>query len=69
MDAPDLTDAITYVVAGQPNVVDRWHVLPDMTVIYERRPGEFEEARVLAATTLRDRPLWVELTTDSEPQR
>lgn len=63
MDALDLTDAITYVVADQPNAVDRWHVLPDMTVIYERRPGEFEEARVLTAATLRDRPLWVELTT------
>jgi hypothetical protein len=60
MDKPDLTEAITYVVADQPNAVDRWHVLPDMTVIYERRPGEFEEARVLTASTLRDRPLWVE---------
>jgi hypothetical protein len=62
MDKPDLSDAITYVVADQPNAVDRWHVLPDMTVIYERRTGEFEEARVLTASTLRDRPLWVELT-------
>lgn len=59
MDAPDLTDATTYVVADRPNAVDRWHVMPDMTVIYERRPGEFEEARVLTASTLRDRPLWV----------
>lgn len=33
MDAPELTGAITYVVADQPNAVDRWHVLPDMTVI------------------------------------
>jgi predicted Rdx family selenoprotein len=64
MDKPDLADAITYVVADQPNAGDRWHVLPDMTVIYERRPGEFEEARVLTASTLRDRPLWVELTTE-----
>ncbi|WP_410616339.1 hypothetical protein [Amycolatopsis sp. lyj-109] len=61
MDTPDLTNATTYVVAGQPNAVDRWHVLPDMTVIYERRPGEFEEARVLTATTLRDQPLWTEV--------
>jgi len=61
---PDLTGATTYVVADQPHAVDRWHVLPDMTVIYERRPGEFEEARVLTAATLRDRPLWVEAPTD-----
>ncbi|WP_410640706.1 hypothetical protein [Amycolatopsis sp. lyj-346] len=67
MDAPDLTAAITYVIANQPNAVDRWHVLSDMTVIYERRPGEFEEARVLTASTLRDRPLWAEL--GSEPGR
>ncbi len=65
MDAPDLTNATTYVVADQPHAVDRWHVLPDMTVIYERRPGEFEEARVLAASTLRDRPAWTEVTPDS----
>ena len=60
MDKSDLAGATTYAVADQPNAVDRWHVLPDMTVIYERRPGEFEEARVLTASTLRDRPLWVE---------
>lgn len=57
MDAPDLTDATTYVVADQPNAVDRWHVLPDMTVIYERKPGEFEEARVLTASTFATAPL------------
>ncbi|OXM63091.1 hypothetical protein [Amycolatopsis vastitatis] len=62
MDKPDLTEATTYVVAGQSGAVDRWHVLPDMTVIYERRPGEFEEARVLTASTLRDRPSWVEVS-------
>ena len=28
---PDLTGATTYVVADQPNAVDRWHVLPDST--------------------------------------
>ncbi|SFW50239.1 hypothetical protein [Amycolatopsis australiensis] len=64
MDKPDLTGATTYVATGQPNAVDRWHVLPDMTVIYERRPGEFEEARVLTASTLRDRPAWVEVATE-----
>lgn len=53
---PDLTDATTYAVASQPNAVDRWHVQPDMTVIYERRPGEYEEARVLTASTLRGSP-------------
>jgi hypothetical protein len=58
MEAPELSNAVTYVVADQLDAVDRWHVMPDMTVIYERRPGEFEEARV----TLRDRPLWVALT-------
>jgi hypothetical protein len=47
--------------ADQPNAVDRWHVQPDMTVIYERRPGQFEEARVLTASTLRDSPLWIEV--------
>ncbi|UOZ09381.1 hypothetical protein [Amycolatopsis sp. WQ 127309] len=58
---PDLTNATTYVVVDQPSAVDRWHVLPNMTVIYERRPGEFEEARVLTAATLRSRPPWTEL--------
>lgn len=53
---PGLTHATTYVVVAQPTAVDRWHVLPDMTVIYERRSGEFEQARVLTAATLRDRP-------------
>lgn len=52
-----LTDTITDVVADQPISVDRWHLLSDMTVFYERRPSEFEEAHVLTATTLRDRPL------------
>ncbi|MET8848018.1 hypothetical protein [Amycolatopsis sp. NPDC004625] len=61
---PDLTGATTYVVTGQANAVDRWHVLPDSTVVYERRPGEFEEARVLTASTLRNRPLWVEVPAD-----
>ncbi len=56
MDAPDLTNATTYVVAGQHNAVDRWHVLPDMTVIDERRPGEFEEARVLTAAPFETAP-------------
>jgi hypothetical protein len=46
---------------NQPHAADRWHVLPDMTVIYDRRPGEFEEARVLTTSTLRNRPLWTEL--------
>jgi hypothetical protein len=62
METPDLSNAVTYVVADQPDAVDRWHLMPDMTVIYERRPGEFEEARVLTASTLRDRPLWVART-------
>lgn len=61
MDTPDLANARTYIVVDHPNAVDRWHVLSDMTVIYERRPGEFEESRVLTASTLRDRPLWTEL--------
>lgn len=59
MDKPDLTGATTYVVADQPDAVDPWHVLLDMTVIYERRPGEFEEAYVLTASMLRERTLWV----------
>ena len=63
LDKPDLTGVTTYVVADQPNAVDRWHVLPDMTVVYERRPDEFEEARVLTASTLRDRPTWQEVGT------
>ena len=61
MDEPDLTDATTYVVADEPNAVDKWHVLPDSTVIYERRPGVFELSRILTASTLRDRPTWTEL--------
>ncbi|MCR6485527.1 hypothetical protein M8542_22110 [Amycolatopsis sp. OK19-0408] len=61
---PDLTGATTYAAAGQPNAVDRWHVQPDATVIYERRPGEFEESRMLTASTLRDSPLWIEASSD-----
>ncbi|MFG1642642.1 hypothetical protein ACGFMK_20315 [Amycolatopsis sp. NPDC049252] len=65
MDAPDLANATTYVVTDQPNAVDRWHVLPDMTVIYERRPGEFEEARVLTASTLQNHPAWTEVAPEA----
>ncbi len=48
-------------LSATPNAVDRWHVQPDMTVIYERRTGKFEEARVLTASTLRDTSLWVKV--------
>jgi len=48
------------VVADQPSAVDRWHLLSDMTVFYERGPSEFEEARVLTSVTLRDRLLRIE---------
>jgi hypothetical protein len=47
-DTPDLDGATTYRETARPDSTEWWHVLADgVTVVYERRPGEFEPARVL----------------------
>lgn len=61
MDAPDLTDATTYRHT-QTDVGDRWHILADgETVIYERRPGEFEPAKIVTASVLVHGDVWTEV--------
>jgi hypothetical protein len=58
-DTPDLHGATAYRETARPESTERWHVLADgVTVIYERRPGEFEPARVLTAETLARRDAW-----------
>jgi hypothetical protein len=62
MEQPDLTGAHTYAEGAGPNTVDRWHVLADgTTVVYERRPGEFEPS-IIAAHTLTNSIAWVEVS-------
>jgi hypothetical protein len=52
-DRPDLHGVTAYRETARPCSTERWHVLADgVTVIYERRPGEFESARILTAETL-----------------
>lgn len=53
-----LADAETYVEASdRPIAGGCWHILTDGSVLYERRPGEYEPA-VLTADTLRSNATW-----------
>lgn len=59
MDQPDLIGAVVYVETAEPPVAGgRWYVLPDDTVIYERRPGVFEPPSLIPAAMLRTSRPW-----------
>lgn len=55
---PDLNGATTYRETARPDSTERWHVLADGSVWFERRPGQFEPARILTAETLARREAW-----------
>lgn len=57
-----LATATTYVATGPAAGAaagGRWHVLPDgKTVLYERRPGEYDQAHIVPAHTLETSSSW-----------
>jgi hypothetical protein len=57
-DLPDLASAKTYVETANPDAGDKWFVLPDDTVLYQRRSdGELQPA-LIPAHTLKSSPTW-----------
>ena len=57
---PDLVGARTFREAARPDAVDRWRVVADGTVVYERTPGKFESS-IIAASTVIGRDTWTEV--------
>jgi len=59
---PDLTSAKIYIETARPDTGDKWFVLPDDTVLYQRRPdGELQSA-LISAHTLKSSPTWSTVT-------